>query len=108
MRVKETREISSNNPLIFKEVKIAFLKKDGTPFKREKKRFWVKNLVNIIAENLNIKPEIAEKGVRKLIDDSYLVKDYKSEVYYKPEFRLFGESMKALKGIDYEEEKENE
>lgn len=82
---------------IYKEVKKAFLRKDGKPFKREKK-FWIKNLIKIIAENLNIDKEIVEITINKLIGYGLLIKDYKDEVYYYPEFE---ESMKALNGIKW-------
>ena len=80
---------------IFKEIKKVFLKKDGTPFKREK-RFWIRNLINIVAEKLSLKKEVIEITINKLIDYGLLIKDYKDEIYYYPEFE---ESIKALNEI---------
>ena len=70
--------------LIHKETEKAFFKKDGTPFKREK-RYWIKNLITRVAENLNLRKDIVEMSIKKLIEDCYLIKDFRDEVYYRPE-----------------------
>jgi len=68
---------------IYKEVKKAYLKKDGTPFKREK-RFWIRTLINTIAENLNLKKDIVDIGIKKLINNGVLHMDYMNTVYNRP------------------------
>jgi len=70
---------------IYEEVKKAFLRKDGTPFKREK-IYWIKNLIKRVAENLNLRKDIVEKAINKLIDNCYLIIDYRNEVYYRAEY----------------------
>ena len=68
---------------IYEGVKKAYLKKDGTPFKREK-TFWIKNLIDIVAKNLSLNKEVVEKGINKLIDNCYLILTFRAEVYYRP------------------------
>ena len=67
---------------IYEEVKKAYLKKDGTPFKREK-TFWIKNLIKIVAKNLSLNKEVVEKGINNLIDNCYLMLTFRAEVYYR-------------------------
>lgn len=70
---------------IYEEVKKAFLRKDGKPFKREK-TYWIKNLIKRVAENLDLRKYMVEMSINKLIDNCYLLLDYRNEVYYQPEY----------------------
>lgn len=58
---------------------------------------WINNLIKIVAKKMDIRKDIIEKGINKLIDYGILIKDYKDEISYYPEFE---ESMKALNGIE--------
>lgn len=82
---------------IYEEVKKAFLRKDGKPFKREK-RYWIKNLIKRVAESSKLGKDIIKIGIKKLINYGLLIEDYKNEIYYYPEFE---KSMKTLNGIDW-------
>lgn len=57
---------------------------------------WIKNLIDIVTKKVNMRTDIVEKGIKKLIDYGLLIKDYKDEISYYPEFE---ESIKALNGI---------
>jgi len=70
---------------IYEEVKKAFLRKDGKPFKREK-QYWVKNLIKRVAENMKLRKDIVEITINKLIDNCYLIVDFRDTVYYRAEY----------------------
>lgn len=80
-------------PEIIEKIKVCAIKVFEPKNVRTK---WIKNLVDIVAKKLDMSKDIVRKGIEKLIDYGLLIKDYKDEISYYPEFE---ESIKALNGI---------
>lgn len=57
---------------------------------------WTENLIKIIVKKLDMREDTVRKGIEQLIEYGILIKDYKNEISYYPEFE---ESIKALNGI---------
>ncbi len=81
-------------PEIIEKIKVCTVKVFEPKNVRTK---WIKNLVDIVAKKLDMSEDIVRKGIEKLIDYGLLIKDYKDEISYYPEFE---ESIKALNGIE--------
>jgi len=57
---------------------------------------WIENLIKIVVKKLDMEEDTVRKGIKQLVDYGILIKDYKDEISYYPEFE---ESIKALNGI---------
>lgn len=92
---------------IYKEVKKAYLKKDGTPFKRYK-CFWIKTLTDIVAKNLSLNKEVVKKGISELSNHFFLIRDHMNTIHYFPKYeehiREVNERLKTIGRMAYSTE----
>lgn len=60
---------------------------------------WIRNLIKIVVKKSELSEHMVEAGIKKLIDYGLLIKDYKDEVSYCPDFE---ESLEILNSIGKE------